>query len=107
MNYRKYLRDFQEMNHKKNTKFTQGYICKLLGLPNTRSYFNDVLKNKNLTRRFQEKLLDNIMPNLDEMEGNYFRALVGYNQSANKGERGFYNFILEYLRNGKRLNNEF
>ena len=44
--FRKFLGDFQEAKRSVDRRFTKSAICKELGLPNSRSYFNDVLNGK-------------------------------------------------------------
>jgi uncharacterized protein (TIGR02147 family) len=57
-------------------------------LPNTRSYFTDVLKGKKVAPTFTERFI-NVME-LNKEEAQFFRALVKFNQAENLSEREIY-----------------
>jgi uncharacterized protein (TIGR02147 family) len=81
LNFRTYLKDYYSIKHKQDKKFSKTFICKALGLPNSRSYFQDVINGKFVSSqkiRLFIKVFD-----LDEDEANYFRLLVNYNQAVN------------------------
>lgn len=78
--YRTYLEDLYSYKRQLNKKFSKAFICKELGLPNTRSYFQDVLNGK-----FVSKLKVSLFIkafNLNDAEAQFFRALVNYNQAV-------------------------
>ncbi len=85
LDFRAYLRDFQTYKFSQDKKFSRNKICIMLGLPNTRSYFRDVLKGKKVTETFIERFIEVL--ELSKRETQYFRVLVGYNQSTNADER--------------------
>lgn len=84
-NFRTFLRDFYEYKHAENRYFTKAFICRELGLPNTRSYFNDVIGGKQVSA--QKLTLFIKMMKLSNDEANYFRALVNYNQCNNPDDK--------------------
>lgn len=87
-NYRKYLADYQIARQLDDKKFTKSNICKLLGLPNTRSYFVDVLKGKNITVNFVERFVEILC--LDNEKAQFFRVLIKFNQAENSSEKELY-----------------
>lgn len=84
-NFRKFLHDFYEYKHAQNRYFTKAFICRELGLPNTRSYFNDVINGKQVSA--QKLVMFIKMMKLSKEESNYFRALVNYNQCSDPDEK--------------------
>lgn len=87
LDFREYLRDYQKKRQATEKRFTKAYLCRLLGLPNTRSYFVNVLKDKEVSREFVERFI--LALSLGEDEAQYFRVLVQFNQSRNGREREF------------------
>jgi len=87
LDFREFLRDYQIKRQATDKKFTKAYLCRQLGLPNTRSYFVNVLKNKEVTREFVDRFI--LAISLDEDQAQYFRVLVQFNQSRNEREREF------------------
>lgn len=87
-NFRKYLADYQQARYSYDKTFTKSNICKLLGQPNTRSYFNNVLKEKNITASFAERFVKILT--LNEEEAQFFRVLVKFNQAENPNEKELY-----------------
>jgi uncharacterized protein (TIGR02147 family) len=87
LDFREYLKDYQEKRQAKDKKFTKAQLCRLLGLPNTRSYFVNVLKDKEVSREFVERFILALSLNGDEAQ--YFRVLVQFNQCRNGKEREF------------------
>lgn len=84
--FRKFLEDYQVRRQAEDKTFTRSKLCRELGLPNTRSYFNDIVKgakplSKNAVERFVRAL------RMDEEEARYFRVLVDFNQSVHSLER--------------------
>lgn len=83
--FRKYLRDYQEKRQVFDQGFTKSYFSKVLGLPNTRSFFTDVLSGKTVTPNFVERFI--AVLNLSADEAQFFNALVRFNQAENANER--------------------
>jgi len=83
--FRKYLRDYQEKRQAFDKTFTKSYFSKVLGLPNTRSFFTDVLAGKTVTSAFVERFVSVLNLNTDEAQ--FFNALVRFNQAENTNER--------------------
>jgi len=84
-NFRLYLSDYYDYRHRQDTSFTKSYICKELGLPNTRSYFGDIIGGKYLSS-IKIPLFITLL-NLDKNEATFFRALVNFNQATDPDER--------------------
>jgi uncharacterized protein (TIGR02147 family) len=87
-NFRSFLRDYQEARCAIDPMFTKSFVCRMLGLPRTRSYFNDVLNGKEVTDTFVERFIKLI--GFGKSEAQFFRALVRFNQAQNPDEREFY-----------------
>lgn len=83
--FRRYLEDYYQSCHLKDKRFNRSSFSKLLGLPNTRSFFGDVVRGKKISESFTERFITIL--GLDPDESNYFRALVRHNQSTNPDER--------------------
>lgn len=84
--FRKFLGDYQEKRQARDKTFTRSQFCKDLGLPNTRSYFNDIVSGgKVLSKTYVERFIQVLR--MDEDEGQYFRILVDFNQSIHDKER--------------------
>jgi uncharacterized protein (TIGR02147 family) len=60
--------------------FSKSFICKELGLPNSRSYFQDILNGKFLSQ-LKIPLFIKVF-NLTKDEAQFFRVLVNYNQAV-------------------------
>ena len=78
--FRAYLRDWFEAEKKRRGKFSKADVSRLLGLPNTRNYFSDLLGGKELSDTFLERLIGLLALARDEAK--YFRALVGFQQAS-------------------------
>ena len=87
--FRAYLSDYMRIRAGKDPSFTQAYICRKLGLPNSRSFFSDIIAGKKLLSKSKMELLIPIF-GLDVDEAQYFRFLVLYNQTVVKDEKEFY-----------------
>jgi uncharacterized protein (TIGR02147 family) len=83
--FRKYLSDSYAHEHGRDTGFSKAYICKELGLPNTRSYFQDVLRGKFVSEAKVPLLIK--LFGLDQDEARYFRVLVRFNQCDDPQEK--------------------
>ena len=84
--YRKFLADYQAKRQAADRAFTRARFCKELGLPNTRSFFNDIVKgSRTLSKTYVERFTRAL--GLDEEESQYFRVLVDFNQSDSPRDR--------------------
>jgi uncharacterized protein (TIGR02147 family) len=84
--FRKFLVDYQAKRQAQDRTFTRSRFCRELGLPNTRSFFNDIIKGtRPLSRNYVERFV--LALNMNEEEARYFRTLVDFNQSDRPGER--------------------
>lgn len=86
--FRKYLADYQKARQAQDKSFTKSLFSQLMQLPNTRSYFIDVLKGKKVTPTFTERFINVLQLNNDEAQ--FFRVLVKFNQAENLSEREIY-----------------
>ncbi|MBF0430809.1 MAG: TIGR02147 family protein [Fibrobacteria bacterium] len=84
-NYRAFLAEYQKKRQQKEKSFSKSEFCRQLGLPNTRSFFQDVLNNKAISKNFVERFVQ--VMGLDVYEAQFFRVLVQFNQSTNEEER--------------------
>ena len=84
-NFRLYLSAYYDFRHKRDKSFTKSYICRKMGLPNTRSYFGDVIKGKYLSA-IKVPLFIKLLE-LDKNEAQFFRALINFNQAVDLEER--------------------
>lgn len=87
LNFRELLSDFYDFYHTEDKAFTKSHICKMIGLPNSRSYFKDILNGKILSA-VKIPLMASVF-RLNSKETHYFRLLVQYNQSADLTEKEF------------------
>jgi uncharacterized protein (TIGR02147 family) len=78
--FRAYLRDYYQLRHEQDSCFSKAAICRQLGLPNSRSYFQDILNGKFLSPVKIPLLIT--MLGLSKEEANYFRVLVNFNQAT-------------------------
>jgi uncharacterized protein (TIGR02147 family) len=86
--FRKYLADYQEARQADEKGFTKSEFSRLLGLPNTRSYFNDVLSGKNVSVSFIERFVKVL--GISREEAQFFRVLVMFNQAEGADQRELY-----------------
>lgn len=86
VDFRSFLQEYQARRQAADKSFTRSRFCRELGLPNTRSFFNDIVKGtRPLSRTYVERFILAL-----EMSGNeaqYFRVLVDFNQSDIPRER--------------------
>lgn len=83
--FRKFLADYQKERQYKQKEFSKSEFSRLLQLPNTRSYFTDVLKGKQVSDTFVERFISVICFSHDEAQ--FFRTLVKLNQSETADAR--------------------
>lgn len=86
VDFRMFLKDYQAQRQAVDTSFTRSRFCRELGLPNTRSFFNDIVKGtRPLSKTYVERFV--IALEMNENEAQYFRVLVEFNQSEIPRER--------------------
>lgn len=84
--FRRFLSDYQAKRQEEDATYTRARLCKNLGLPNTRSYFNDIVKgSKPLTKNYVERFVRSFR--MDEDEKRYFRILVDFGQTEDAVDR--------------------
>ncbi|MBF0433066.1 MAG: TIGR02147 family protein [Fibrobacteria bacterium] len=100
--FRKFLRDSQISRQKVDKKFNKSNLSRMLGLPNTRSYFTDVLRGRKVSASFTERFID--IFSLDKEEAKFFRTLVKFNQADTAEEREMYfNQLISLNRTPKKV----
>lgn len=87
-NFRKYLEDYQKARFTLDNSFSKSYICRKLGLPNTRSFFNNVVNGQKITKTFVDRFIKLI--DLTKEEAQFFTVLVKFNQAEDSDERELY-----------------
>ena len=87
-NFRRYLADYQAARERDDKRFSKSEFSRRLGLPNTRSFFTDVLGGKKVSRAFVERFLTVL--ELNKEEAQFFRVLVLFNQAEKSEERELY-----------------
>jgi uncharacterized protein (TIGR02147 family) len=101
-NFRNFLADFQKARNALDKKYSKSSLSKMLGLPNTRGYFNDVLHGKKVTSIFVERFIQVL--GLKQEEAQFFRALVMFNQAESADERELhFNQLISLNRTPKRV----
>jgi uncharacterized protein (TIGR02147 family) len=83
--FRRYLADIFEYEHDLDKSFNKAFVCRELGLPNTRSYFRDVLTGK-IVSDVKIPLFIRLF-GLNSDEAPYFRVLVKFNQCEEPDEK--------------------
>ena len=83
--FRKYLDEYQAARVQTDPEFTRAGACALLGLPKTRSYYNDIVKGKKLTGRMIPKFVEVL--GLNKKEAKYFETMVYFDQAKTTTER--------------------
>jgi uncharacterized protein (TIGR02147 family) len=86
--FRRFLADYQEAREASDPEFTKSAICKRLGIPNTRSYVNDVINGRPVSATYAERFTK--VFDLKKEEARFFLVLVKYNQAENNGEKELY-----------------
>lgn len=87
-NFRKYLEDYQKARVKIDSSFSKSYICKNIGLPNSRSYFNTIVSGQNISKTFIDRFIR--LLELKKDEAKFFTVLVKFNQAEGPEERELY-----------------
>ena len=80
--FRKFLEEYQERRFTIDPSFTKVAICGLLDLPQTRSYFTDILRGKKVSPRMVSKISEVL--ELDRKATQYFAAMVKFDQAKNE-----------------------
>jgi uncharacterized protein (TIGR02147 family) len=83
--FRKFLADYQNARHVQEPSFSKSEFSRSLLLPNTRSYFNDVMRGKRVSETFVSRIISTI--GFSKHEAQYFRTLVRFTQADNDEER--------------------
>ncbi|MDB5050214.1 MAG: hypothetical protein JWO30_3285 [Fibrobacteres bacterium] len=89
VDFKRFLAEAYEWRAGSDDRFTKTSICRQMGLPNSRSFFSDIIAGKKQLSKAKMELLIPIF-GLDGDEAQYFRFLVLYNQTVVKDEREFY-----------------
>jgi uncharacterized protein (TIGR02147 family) len=104
-NFRKYLDEYQAARVLTDPDFTRAGACVLLGLPKTRSYYNDIVKGKKLSSRMIPKFVEVL--GLNKKEARYFETLVNLDQAKTAMERNaFFEELLKQHPDSHRILNE-
>ena len=61
-NFRKYLDEYQAARVQTDPDFTRAGACALLGLPKTRSYYNDIVKGKKTFQSYDSQVCGSAGP---------------------------------------------
>ncbi|MBK8801465.1 MAG: TIGR02147 family protein [Fibrobacteres bacterium] len=83
--FRAFLGDWYASEKLRRGKFTKAEVSRLLGLPNSRNYFSDLLGGKELSETFLERMVALLA--LGAAEARYFRALVRFQQAQTPEDR--------------------
>jgi len=103
--FRKYLDEYQAARVQTDPDFTRAGACALLGLPKTRSYYNDIIKGKKLSTRMIPKFVEVL--GLNKKEAKYFEAMVNMDQAKTATERNaFFEELLKQHPDSHRILNE-
>lgn len=86
--FREFLRDYQQARHAVDPGFSKSTLCRRIGLPHSRSYFNDVLSGRKVTPAYIERFIPVL--ELDGDQAKFFRVLVKFNQADEPAERELY-----------------
>ena len=104
-NFRKYLDEYQAARVLTDPDFTRAGACVLLGLPKTRSYYNDIVKGKKLSSRMIPKFVEVL--GLNKKEARYFETMVNMEQAKTATERNvFFEDLLKQHPDSHRILNE-
>ena len=104
-NFRKYMDEYQAARVLTDPGFTRAGACVLLGLPRTRSYYNDIVKGKKLSSRMIPKFVEVL--GLNKKEARYFETLVNLDQAKTATERNaFFEELLKQHPDSHRILNE-
>ena len=103
--FRIFLNKYQKTRYSFDKQFSRIRICKLLGIPKSRSYFSDVINGKKVTDTFIERFIN--VFELKSHEALYFRTLVLFNQATTIDERNaYFDHLITLNRSPKRILNK-
>ncbi len=103
LDFKDYLQDYYMAWKKMSNKVGYSWISAQLGLPNTRNFFQELVKGR---RKLSDTYRDKIMElfRLTPEEGSYFEDLVNYNQAKNHKERKvFFEHVLKQKKTSKYI----
>jgi uncharacterized protein (TIGR02147 family) len=83
--FRRFLAAWLAARKEEDPRFNGGEVHRRLGLPNTRSFFPDVVAGRRVTPSFVERFV--VLLELDRSEAQFFRSLVRLDQAASAEER--------------------
>lgn len=87
--FRKFLAEYIVARGNQEKTFTHAYVCRKLGLPNSRSYLSDVIRgSKPLTASKTTAMIAAL--EMPDKEARYFRTMVLYNQAVLTSEKDYY-----------------
>ena len=101
-NFRKFLSDYLEQRARQDKSFNKSNLCRMLGIPNSRSYVKDVINGKKVSSMYVERFIRVL--ELDHDEAQFFRVLVKLDQAENADEHELYfSQIISLNRTPKRV----
>lgn len=80
LDFRSFLGEWFDSEKARRGRFSKAAVSRLLGLPNSRNYFSDILGGRPLSETFQERFIRLLA--LDRDQARYFRALVEWEQAT-------------------------
>lgn len=83
--FRKYLDLWQRWARQQDSLLSRSEISRRLGMPSTRSYFTDILRDRKVSDVMVERLLE--LMDLPEEESRHFRRLVRLGQALSAQEK--------------------
>jgi uncharacterized protein (TIGR02147 family) len=95
--YREYLREYYDEQKARFPYFSYRYFCNKSGITSPALFKEVVAGRRNLTERTTESFIKGL--GLSELDANYFRTLVHFNQTDNEQEKSL---IFEQLRGLRR-----
>lgn len=100
--FRKFIADYQQERARQDKSFSKSNLCKMLGIPQSRSYVKDVINGKKVTSTYIERFVRVL--ELDREEAQFFRVLVKFDQAENADEHELYfSQIISLNRTPKRV----
>jgi uncharacterized protein (TIGR02147 family) len=95
--YRQFLKDYYDEQKRRFAHFSYRYFCIKSGITSP-ALFKEIVEDKrNLTERTTDAFIKGL--GLTDLDANYFRALVHFNQTDNEQEKSL---ILEQLKGFRR-----
>jgi uncharacterized protein (TIGR02147 family) len=80
LDFRSFLGAWFKAEKVRRGRFSKAAVSRLLGLPNSRNFFSDILGGRPLSETFQERLVHVLA--LERNQARYFRALVEWEQAT-------------------------